>query len=313
MPIPTSASASRGRSVRRAPPSTIMVADPGHGDDREDALCPSKADDGRSRSGRYFSSWPRTCHPRHHPIRMWIEVVVFTGFALVLGGVVWWTWGERQRAERRARMNADLAELGRCQGMAAADVSHWFELIITELERMRAAAGPAAGAQFDRVTNAARGAADFVPYLRGPGSSVRARHTSAEGLVRMTVMMMRNSGVPVAFKVDGDLEYRGEDADALRVLLNLLGHAVYESAQHDGTGVLVELEEGMLRVINHISTDANLDDTIHEASVRDEAMGFGPSIARGCSAKVGWQLAHEVRDSDVTFSVWPLAAVALDS
>lgn len=234
------------------------------------------------------------------------EVLVFTAIALLLCVGIWWSWTQKRLAERQAQMNAELAELGKGLRSIAHDLHHSFDLISAELERARLSPTTELRDTLDGVRLATRSAVELVHALEGEPRHQTGSGEAADGLVRLGVMMLRSSGVPIDLIVNGALGYSGSEVDAMRVIQNLLSNAVRETARIADGIVDVELTQGCLRISNPVQDASLLDSRIYEEEVSyNDSSGLGLPSARAAAERIGWQLRHELADGSVHFYVEP--------
>lgn len=235
---------------------------------------------------------------------MLIELIIYTTVALLFGVVVWWVWTQRQMALRQAEMNAELSELGRGLRGVAHDLNHYFELIATKIDGVRELSAPELHESLDEISRTTRGAANLVRTIRG--EAVPVRRASAEGVVRLSVIMMRGCGVPIELRVNGKLPYEGDDSDALRAIQNVLSNAVREAARHEAAAVVVELSEGTLSVSNPVDPSTSFGDEVYDDGISGAgSTGLGLGVARQAAERVGWQVSHAFVDRTVVFTFGP--------
>jgi signal transduction histidine kinase len=243
---------------------------------------------------------------------MLAELLVFTAFALILAGSAWWTWKERQDALARAQASAELAALGVGVHSIAHDLQNLFTVIVSNLASVSQLSPDEQHEALRDVEAAARSASVLVQAMRGNAPNSPGRPGSAEGVVRLTVALLRGNGVPIDLQIDGDLTYMGQDADAVRLVQNLLFNAVREASHISRARVRVELDRRGLRVRNPVRDPSQLDSRIYEEGVSHSgSSGKGLAIARRAAEQLSWVLRHEVHGMDVVFYVEP--RVALDT
>ena len=232
---------------------------------------------------------------------MTTEVVLFTVFGLLLGGLAFWTWQQRQQAERQARMNEQLATMGKEVRSIAHDMNQLFSVILPNLQVARDASPDELPEVLRSIERAAETANTLVQALKGQQRSDATGRASAEGIVRLAIALLRGQKTPIHLKVSGVLHYRGADIDALRVVQNLLFNAVREAARTGGA-VNVGLSDARLRVTNPI--EGAPPARLWDAGVSGRgSSGLGLSIAREAANKLGWRVHHEVAGSELTFVV----------
>ncbi len=231
-----------------------------------------------------------------------IEVAIFTGFGFMLSAIVWWTWQQRQQARAQAELNATLATLGKEVQAIAHDMSNIVGVVLTDAEAALMAPPEDLREALEAVERGAQSASSLAKALKGrPATSDELR--SAEGLVRKSVALMRSSA-RIALSVDGDMQFRGDELDVLRLVHNLLVNAAEETRQFEKSIVKVDLEEGVLRVSNQVRDPGKLDESMFlEGKSGRGSTGLGLSIARDAAGRVGWGLRFEVAGDRVTFIV----------
>jgi len=231
-----------------------------------------------------------------------IEVMLFTAFGVLLGGFAFWTWQQRQQAERQARMNEQLALLGKEVRSIAHDMNQLFSVMIPNLQVARDASPEELPEVLRSIERAAETANTLVQALKGGRHDPTGR-TSAEGIVRLAIALLRSQETPIHLEVRGVLHYRGADIDALRVVQNLLFNAVREAARAEGE-VRVELSDGVLRMTNPVAS--GVPARLWEEGVSGGgSSGLGLTIASDAATKIGWRLRHELEENRVSFVVTP--------
>jgi signal transduction histidine kinase len=237
---------------------------------------------------------------------MLTELLAFTVFSLVLTGATWWAWKERQDALARAQANAELAALGVGVHGIAHDLQNLFTVIVSNLASVAHMTPEEQQQALRDVEAAARSACVLVQAMRGHGKGGQAHTGSVEGVTRLTVALLRGNGVPIDLCVEGDLPYTGEDADAVRLVQNLLFNAVREASHIPRARVRVEVDARGLRVANPVRDPSRLDARIYEDGVSHSgSTGKGLAIARRAAERLAWQLNHELRGNEVVFVVAP--------
>jgi len=232
------------------------------------------------------------------------EILIFTLFALLLGALVWWMWQQRELARRQSETTAELAALGKGIRALAHDLRLNLEMIVATTQRARLTTPGELPEVLGGLEQAARGAVELVRTLGGEPQAEAAQVASAEGVVRLGVILLRSAGVPLELHTTGTLRFLGPDSDALRVVQNLLSNAVREAAWIAGGHVRIEIGDGRLLISNPVRDPALLDDRIYQEGVSYAgSAGVGLSTATQAAARVGWSLRHEVRDGEVCFFV----------
>lgn len=233
---------------------------------------------------------------------MLIETLVFTLFGLLLGVSVWWIWRQRQVAQRQAEMNERLATLGKTVDGVAHDLSNLANIIAINLETFRIQPAGDARELFGDVEQAARAVRNLVDACRSRSGTAPPRQGSVDGILRMTIALMRRAGAQIAPFYEGDLLFDGGEVEALRVIQNLLSNAVRETQKIPQSIVKVVLREGQLAITNPVLDAAKLDDRIYEYGVSHSgSSGAGLNVSREIAARLGWTLRHEVQGDSVTF------------
>lgn len=238
---------------------------------------------------------------------MLLEILVFTLCALGLVAVAWWLWKDRQNAHARAQANAELAALGVGVHGIAHDLQNLFSVIVSNLAMVHTLSPEETQQVLRDVEAAARSACVLVQAMRGNTGADPSRPGSLEGVVRLTVALLRGNKVPIDLKVDGDLPYFGSDADVVRLVQNLLFNAVREVRHIPRGRVRVSLTSQGLRISNPVRDPSRLDDSIYEEGVSHSgSTGKGLAIVRRSAAQLRWRVYHELRGHEVTFVVEPL-------
>jgi signal transduction histidine kinase len=238
-------------------------------------------------------------------------VILFSAFGLLLGGLAFWMWQQRQQAERQARMNEQLATMGREVRSIAHDMNQLFSVILPNLQVARDASPDELPDVLRSIERAAETANTLLQALKGHARTDPKGRASAEGIVRLAIAMLRSQKTPIHLEIVGVLHYCGADIDALRVVQNLLFNAVREAARSEGE-VHVELSDDMLRVTNPL--DRALPARLWEAGVSGgSSSGLGLSIARDAASKLGWRVRHELNGKEVSFVVTPQPSTEVSS
>ena len=239
---------------------------------------------------------------------MAVEWVLYVGFGLLVSAVAFWLWRQGLVARKQAEMDAELAELGRGVDGIAHDLSNLFAVVMTSLQ----VAGDAPDSFDAEVLGDAEAAAGAATKLlaamrRRAGQTVTGGG-SAEGVVRLAAAMHRGRGVPLRLEVHGDLGYRGDDAQASRVVHNLLFNALREAEHIDGAVVRIDLEPGRLVMENPVRDPALLGEEIWRPGISHAgSSGQGLAIVRQAAEAVGWRVHHELDGAKVRFVVEPAA------
>ncbi len=239
---------------------------------------------------------------------MLIEWIAFVGFALLLGLGSWWAWRQGQLARKQAEMDARLAELGRGVGAIAHDLDNLFCIISGNLHVMSEAPDDEHDEDLSAATVATGAAMKLVDAMQRHSGPGRRGRGSSEGLVRLTAALLRSCGTQIEIEVSGDLPYRGPDAEAARVVQNLLFNAAREVSAIEGAWVKVELSAAGLHVRNLVRDPSLLGQDIYDEGVSHTgSSGKGLAIVRRSAGLVGWTVRHEIDGQDVCFTVAPAA------
>jgi len=234
-----------------------------------------------------------------------IAAVAFAVFALLLGFAIWWVWQQRELARKQAEMNAELARLGQTVRSVAHDLDNLFAIVLANLSSASSLPPGEMKEMLSDVERAATSASRLVRTMRGTKRPEGAP-ASTEPILRLVVALMQRSDVPILLEVTGDLEFRGSDADALRVLQNLLVNAVREAATTPDRTVAIHLASASLRITNAVRDPTFLTDHIYRRGVSGSgSSGMGLAIARETASEIGWSLRHEIAGGRVTFILTP--------
>lgn len=237
---------------------------------------------------------------------MWTQTLLFALFALLLGGAAWFSWRQRQIAQEQARMNDVLAALGRSIQDITHDLHNLVSLIIINVASASEMRPEEVPQMLADVEQGARTAVKLIQAIRGGIDRRPSQPGSVEGVVRLHVALLRRKRVPIHTTFEDDLPYHGLDADAVRVVQNLLFNAIREAEQVPSGAVTIELARGALRISNPVRAPERLDASIYARGVSGaSSSGLGLGIAREAAERLGWSLRHEVVGRRVTFVVEP--------
>jgi len=165
---------------------------------------------------------------------MLAEWLLFVFFGLFVGAIAWWTWRHGQMAQKQAKTDASLADLGREVGAISHDLQNLFAVILTNVSQANTLSDEDAEEALGDATTATQAANKLVRAMRRRTKTSAASEGSTEGLLRLTVAMLRSAGVRVSLDVDGDFPFFGLETDAARLLQNLLMNAIEEARAADG-------------------------------------------------------------------------------
>jgi signal transduction histidine kinase len=242
-----------------------------------------------------------------HPCATLPEVastLIFLGFSLILSAGIWWTWRQRELAQRQAEMNARLAELGKSLEGLAHDIAQLVNLLLVNMQ-MAWKHPDESSPSLSQMERAAEALRKLVEALQHP-ETAQAEHGSTEGVLRLVSGLFRGKGTILDLRIRGDMPFHGSHADAVRLIQNLLANAVHEASRFTGGHVQVELARDGLRISNPVREPSRLDESIYEPRVsHSSSTGFGLDISRRAARRLGWSLAHEVHGQEVTFFVRP--------
>ncbi|MBI2898469.1 MAG: hypothetical protein HYY06_33265 [Deltaproteobacteria bacterium] len=242
---------------------------------------------------------------------MLIETLLFTLFGLLLGASIWWTWRQRQMAQKQAEMNEQLATLGKTVDGVAHDIAQLAGVLALSLEAAKGEPPEEARRTYSDAEQAARAVRSLIDAVRRRPEQARSGPGSVDGILRMTVALMKRAKAPLAVPcIEGDLAFDGAEIDAIRVIQNLLSNAVREAEKIPGAIIDVVLRDGLLTVTNPVVDPSKLDDGIYEWGLsRSGSSGTGLAASRELAAKLGWTIRHVVEGSSVTFIVERAPAV----
>jgi signal transduction histidine kinase len=242
---------------------------------------------------------------------MLLSTIVFTLFALALGGAIWWTWRERETArkhaelaERQAATNAELAVLGERVKAVVHDVDNLFAILLSNLSSAGTLPPDELREVLSDVQRATSSASRMMRAIRnakvGPGGE-----RSVEPIVQLVAALLGRGDVPIEVEHKGKLTYVGSEEDALRVVQNLAVNATREARSIDGARVRIVIDDGALLVTNPTrKPEALLGEQIYEDGVSAaSSTGLGLGIVRKRAAAIGWGVRHTVRSGEVCFFV----------
>ncbi len=234
-------------------------------------------------------------------------------FALGTGTALFWTWRKRWAAERRAREQAALAEVGRNLEELAHDLANLVGLLHLNL-RM---APIVDDADREEVLADLGHSAEMVyaMFKRIRGTAADMEGTSSERILETLTHLVRRTGVDVEVAVEAPLETGGPPLAFLRLAENLLMNAAREATLAGDPRIEVRMTEHALEISNAIRTGAgSLDDSIYESGVsRSDSSGRGLAIAKASADALGCELSHRVEGDRVTFAVRAGARSAIEA
>jgi len=239
------------------------------------------------------------------------EVLLFSLFGVVLSVVLWVVWRSRQVAREHARLNEDLATLGRAVQAMSHDLDTLFGIVLGNVSAAMAAAdGSEVRSALADVQQAASSARRLVAAMRIRSGSRELPLESAAAVLRLLVSLVRRNGVDVDLDVSGDLVSKGPQLAAFRLFQNLLSNAERATKRAGSGHIHLRLTDAVLRITNPLPKGAVLDESIYEEGKSYEgSLGLGLAISRQSAAALGWRLRHEVEDETVAFIVEPLEPI----
>lgn len=228
---------------------------------------------------------------------MLVEVLLISVSGVVLGAIAHRAWERREeRAREQAATRDRLARVGASVEGLAHDLNNLFTIISFQLdEAIESGDASERKESLREMERAMMSASKLLQALQASADGTSAGDGSVEGVVRLTVALLRNTGPRISLVVDGDMGHAAGNAEATRLVRGLIVGAVHEASAVDGATVRVELSEDRL-VVQHPTRDDGWFDAWDHESTR----GFGGMSALGrheaedAARTIGWSLHREV-------------------